>query len=87
MTSFPSTEDFFQAVAALLARLVDAGHAKAADELREGLGCLNGLTDGWALFLKSVESVQSTYAKRLTQDEQRALEQIRAAAHQAVYRR
>lgn len=87
MTAFQSNDDFLQAVAALLARLADAGHTMPADELRAGFGCLNGLTDGWALFLESIERVQSTYAKRFTQDEQRALEQIRMAAHKAVYPR
>ncbi len=87
MASFRSNDELFHAVGALLARLEVSGHRQAAAKLREGFGCLNGLTDGWALFLESIESVQSTESKRLDRDDQNALETIRAAVHTAVYRR
>ena len=48
----------------LLTRLDAGGHAEAAAELRRGFSCLNGLTDGWALFLESIEKVEAEHAAR-----------------------
>ncbi|OFV81008.1 MAG: hypothetical protein A2Y78_00495 [Acidobacteria bacterium RBG_13_68_16] len=87
MTGFRSNEEFFQAVRDLIATLEAGGHPQAAATLRDGFGCLNGLTDGWALFLQSIENVQATESKRFSPGHQKALEAIRAAAHAAVYRR
>ena len=87
MASFRSNEEFFQAVAELIAKLEATGHADAAVELKSGFGCLNGLTDGWALFLDSIEKVQASHAKRLPPDEKKSLASIRAAVRTAVYRR
>ena len=87
MSAFRSSEEFFRAVEALIARLEGAGHQEAASELKDGLRCLNGLTDGSALFLDSIEKVRATEAKRFARDDQQALETIRAWVHVAVYRR
>ena len=87
MRSFQSNEEYFEAVAALIGKLELGGHQQAADDLRGGYRCLNGLTDGWALFLESVERVQASQAKRFSREDQQALEVIRAAAHKSVYRR
>ncbi len=87
MVSFRSNEEFFQAVADLMAKLEVGGHPQAAAELRDGFGCLNGLTDGWALFLESIQRVEATHAEGFARDERKALERIRTAAHMAVYRR
>ena len=82
-----SSDEFFRAVDALIARLDAAGHHQAASELRNGLGCLNGLTDGSALFLDAIEKVQATESKQFAREDQQALETIRARVHVAVYRR
>ena len=87
MPSFQSNEEYFRAVDDLIARLELGGHRQAADELRDGYRCLNGLTDGCALFLEAVERVQATRSDRFGGEDQQALEAIRAAAHKAVYRR
>ncbi len=87
MASFRSNDEFFHAVEDLTAKLEAGGHVDAAAELRGGLRCLNGLTDGAALFLEAIERVQTTHAKRFTQDERKALAAVRAAVHRAVYRR
>jgi hypothetical protein len=86
MASFRSNEDYFQAIVDFAARLDTAGHSEAAAELRDGLGAINGLTDGWALLLESIERVKATHASRLTAEERETLETMRAAAHSAVYR-
>lgn len=77
-------EDFLAAVRQLAARLESDGHADAAAELRNGLGCLNGLTDGWGLFLESIDRID---ARRFSDVERDALAEIRDVAHKAVYRR
>jgi hypothetical protein len=87
MASFRSNEDFFQAVADFIAKLEIEGHRQAADQLREGFRCLNGLTDGWALFLESIEKVQAIHSKGFGRGERQTLETIRKAVDAAVYRR
>jgi len=86
MASFRSNEDFFQAVRDLIAKLEAGGHPRAAVELRQGFGCLNGFTDGWALFLESIEKVQAADSTGFGRGERKALEAIRRAVHTAVYR-
>jgi hypothetical protein len=55
--------------------------------LREGYGCLNGLTDGWAQFLESIDRVRKTSSAGFDKDDRESLKMIRAVAHRAVYRR
>jgi len=86
MASFRTNEEFFQAVRDLVASLERKGHPEAA-ALRDGFGCLNGLTDDWALFLEAIESVRATASRRFDRDDRRALKTLRAAAHAAVHRR
>jgi hypothetical protein len=83
--AFRSNEEFFQAVADLVAKLERRGRTDAAAELRSGMGYLNGLTDGWALFLESIEKVQAEV--ELAADERKELGAIGTAVHTAVYRR
>jgi hypothetical protein len=82
---FQSNEEFFKAVTDLVTRLERGGHERAAAELRAGLGYLNGLTDGAALFLDSIAKVQAIHAERFTRDDQKTLETIRVVLHRAVY--
>jgi hypothetical protein len=84
---FESSEDLFGAVRDLRARLEAGGHAGAATELGDGFRLLNGLTDGWALFLDSIETVRADHSKQFAPQEQADLERIRKAVHAAVYRR
>ena len=85
--SFASSEELLAAVADLMTWLEASGHPQAAAELREGYRCLNGLTDGWALVLESIEKVETTHAPRWPRDEQETLKLIRKAVHKAVYGR
>ena len=86
MAFFQSNEEFFQTVKELITKLELNGHQDAAAQLRDGYGCLNGLTDGWALFLKSIDSVLATASKGFDQADRQALKVIRAAVHKTVYR-
>lgn len=85
--SFGSAEELFAATRELITTLERQGHAASAAELRAGMGCLNGLTDGWALFLESIERVRAGEAKRFDPAARMALEKIRADVRFAVYRR
>lgn len=87
MTRFRSAEELFQAARGLIADLEREGDLRAAATLRDGFSCLNGLTDGWALFLESIDKVRATAAGRFAPEDRETLEAIRAAAHAAVYRR
>lgn len=83
---FHSSEEFFAAVDDLRARLERAGHVDAARELGEGLSGLNGLTDGWAFLLESIERVRATSATSFGAEEQRDFRRIRAAVRRLVFR-
>jgi len=87
VTGFRSNEELFQAVRDLVAKLDGEGHRQAAARLKDGLGCLNGLTDGWALFLEAIDEVEASEATRFAPAHRKALEVLRAAAHAAVHRR
>jgi hypothetical protein len=87
MRPFQSNDDFFAAVRALIARLEAAGQLQAAAELREGFGCLNGLTDGAAMFLEAIDRVRGARSREFERDDRDALEHIRKALRQAVRRR
>lgn len=71
---------------ALIAKLEGDGHAEAAQELREGYGSLNGLTDGWARFLESIDRVRKDFSAGFCRDDRESLTMIRTVAHNAVYR-
>ncbi len=84
---FASDEEFFGAVRELIGKLEKKGHQGAAAMLREGFGCLNGLTDGWALFLKSIDGVLSAGSRGFDKADRQSLNVIRAAVNNAVSRR
>ena len=85
--SFRSTVECLDAARELMTRLERRSHGEAAAALRSGFACLNGLTDGWALFLASIEKVQAVSADRLDPEDRRALEALQEAAQAAVHRR
>lgn len=87
MPRFRSSDELFQAVRDLAARLETNGHRAAAERLRGGFAYLNGLTDGWAGPLQAVEEILATRPATLGPGDRDALEAIRSAAHAAVYRR
>lgn len=84
---FASSEELFQVVRDLVDRLRRSGFLEAGDQLQEGFGCLNGLTDGWALFWESVRKVQAATRGKLGREEAALLEAVEVAARRAVRRR
>jgi len=84
---FQSADELFAATRDLVARLEREGHDAAAAELLRGYDCLNGLTDGWAQFLESLDRVRATGGKDLGEAERRTLEDIRSDVGRTVYGR
>lgn len=87
MTDFRSNDELFEAVTQLQTRLDRGGQSGAAAALGGGFACLNGLTDGWALFLESIEKVRALHEKQLAEEDRQALAAIHAAVKRAVHRR
>jgi hypothetical protein len=84
---FTSLDEYFVAARGLIVRLDGEGRRAAAARLDEGYRCLNGLTDGWALFLEAIDSVRAEHGAALSDDERRQLEALRRVARKAVRRR
>ena len=86
MNTCPSSEAFFGSVRTLIAQLERAGAAQAAEELRSGFDCLNGLTDGWALFMESLERVLDEQGTQLAAEHRAALQALLAQVRRTVFR-
>lgn len=78
-------QDFFEDLQALISDLEREGRADAVAELRDGLGLLNGLTDGWAGLMESMERVLSKAA--LSPNQQHELSALLASVQKIVFRR
>jgi hypothetical protein len=78
-------QDFFEDLQTLINGLEHEGRADAVAELRDGLGSLNGLTDGWAALMESMERVLST--TRLSPSQQHELAALHASVQKIVFRR
>ena len=85
--TFGSSDELFEAVRSLIGEMRANGQTRVAEELEDGFKCLNGLTDGWALFLESIDAVLSSSLEGLTAPQSATLADVRAAVHRAVYRR
>jgi hypothetical protein len=83
---FTSNEALFDAVRGLIKQMKAAGQVRAAEELEDGMSCLNGLTDGWGLFLESIDKARKM-SGGLAASQKATLEDIRAAVDRIVYRR
>jgi hypothetical protein len=84
---FASLDAFFEAVRALAADLDASGLPDAAAEVRQGFACLNGLTDGWALFLEALDRTGARGREQFTREERARLREVRAVAFRMTYRR
>lgn len=52
---------------------------RRARELRDGFACLNGLTDGWAMLLESVDKVIAVHGKALAPGDTEELKEMSRA--------
>ena len=80
---FKSYEEFWRTVNEFIAELEASGNSPAAEELKNGKRAVTGLTDGWAMFLESVEKVKKQYWSQLSSAQKSTLKNI----HQTVYKR
>jgi hypothetical protein len=84
---FKSNEALFRAVNDLLAALEKTKRAGVISKLRDGMSALNGLTDGWAAFLESIDDVRRHHRGELDERQRASLEEIRDAVYYCVHRR
>ena len=82
---FKNSEEFFAAVEGSIKALRAAGCEASADSVKEGFSCLNGLTDGWALFLDHLEKAESLLPPGAPPAEKAKLGEITYAARYSVY--
>jgi len=85
--TFSSNEELFDAARHLISGLRARGADASAKILHDGFRCINGLTDGWALFLDAIIEVQESFSHQPRENEQRLLKDMHAAVYEAVYRR
>lgn len=86
MTTYGSNEEFFQAFERLVQTIDDGGQQEVAKRLREGFSCLNGLTDGWAILMESIETTVSQDQGKLQSEDLTELEGMLKVVRKAVYR-
>lgn len=82
---FKSHEEFWRTVNELIAELEKSGNSLASDEMKNGKSMVNGLTDGWADFLKSIEKVKKQNSPRLSSTQRSTLKNIHREVYQRVY--
>ncbi len=83
---FTSNEELFKAIENLQKALFVDGHEQAANEIKEGFACLNGLTDGWALLMEGLEKANKEYGMKFTEAQRTDLQDILSCVKKAVSR-
>lgn len=84
MVPFQSSEEFLHAVKELMTRLRASGHEDAIAELKKGFKHMNGMPDGWALLLSSIDTVHATFGPRFAPEDRDALLAIHAEVYSKV---
>jgi len=79
-------QEFFDDVRAFQIELEGPGEIEAADEIKDGMNLINGLTDGWAMFLDSLNMVKADFSSSLDSAQKDKLDIFINLTHQAVYR-
>lgn len=83
---YQSNTDLFEAIEDLQSSLSSTGIDGANELLAEGMSSLNGLTDGWALLLESINSANEKYGETFSQKQSAELHKIHNAVHKMVHR-
>ena len=83
---YSSNKEFFEDIEHYQKELLESGHNHASKEIQEGLDCINGLTDGWALFMESLEKVSNEYAAEFSEKQNEKLANFLTIVKKAVYR-
>jgi hypothetical protein len=83
---FSSNEEYFEAVIKLADDLEQNGNHADSELISHGFSCINGLTDGWAMHLKSLLEVERNRHNRLTPHQKQEVRDLADAAYYTVYR-
>lgn len=83
---YQSNTYLFEAIKRLKGSLSSSGNEESDELLAEGMSSLNGLTDGWALLLESINTVIKNHSVTLSEQQNAELNKIRSAVHKMVYR-
>jgi hypothetical protein len=83
---YSSVFEFYDDLNDLMKRMEGSGNTEAAAEIREGLSCINGLTDGWALLMEHLEKALANHKKALRKDQIVDLKNAIMITRKAVYR-
>ena len=86
MKIYSTNEDFFKDLNDFIARLDKAGAGQAAAEIRSGMRYLNGLTDGWAMLMESMEKTLNIYKEQITKEHYSELRAYFAIVKKIVFR-
>ena len=84
---FRSSGEVLAAADRLICALEDGGFEAAAASVRRGFVSLNGLTDGWALFLEGLEKAERALPPLAPPGLRRSLADLRSAARFALFGR
>ena len=86
MKPYASNQAYFEELEDLAARMERSCHVEASAEVRRGISCVNGLTDGWVMLMDSLDLVIAQHSQGLPFDQRDDLRRAREAAQKAVYR-
>jgi hypothetical protein len=84
--AFKNDAELFETVGELISELRLVGCESVAAIVQAGFYSLNGLTDGWAVFLEYLERAAADLPKEAGPDIKKKLRRVLAAARYAVYR-
>jgi hypothetical protein len=82
---FQSNMELLDTIEALQMSLVSSNNEQANAFLAEGMSSLNGLTDGWAQLLESIDLVYKQFGSELTPVQLQELKEIQSAVNKLVY--
>jgi hypothetical protein len=83
---YRDNQEFFDDVRAFQIELEGLGEIEAADEIKDGMNLINGLTDGWAMLLDSLNKVKADFSSSLNSAQKDKLDIFITLTHRAVYR-
>jgi hypothetical protein len=86
MVSFSSNSEFFEYIENISRRLAREGNVAGSKRLMDGMSCVNGLTDGWGMFMDAIASVLESPGQSLSVESEAELREALATIRPLVYR-
>ena len=86
MEKYSSEQELFGAAEDLIRLFEDGNEPDAAELVRQGLMCVNGLTDGWAILLEKIILVRQLTRENTDTEDVRSLDRIYDTLRTIVYR-